>query len=232
MKPEAFKKWKAQRDRRPKVLARQSKWLNAKIKAVVKRSAETKFRTSNHTEASMSTLTQTPREHTPCWIKGGVKENERIGNDANLVGVDIRGYVHNNSTTDTIHVRAMAIIDRENPGGSLNTQYLLLKDNAPVSQAQGVMGAVYRPNTQRYRVLWDNVMTLSAKGPGNGSSHTRIFKRYLKTNLGLKFNDDNAGSICKNDVRIIFFVCEADGDVILGETVELYSQVIGYYKDL
>lgn len=232
MKTPAFKKWKSRRDRKPKVMARQSKWLTSKIKSVVNRQAETKIRTSNHDEATMSTLTQTPREHTPCRIRGGTDENERIGNDVTMVGIDVRGYAHNNSTTDTVHVRCMAIVDKKRNGQSTLLDGLLLKNNTPVSNNQGSMGAVYAVNKQRYRVLWDQVVTLSAKAAGNGSGHTRMFRKYIKTSMKLKFGNETDESITQNDVKVLFYACEADGDINLGETVELYSQCLGYYKDI
>lgn len=226
-------KWRANRNRKPKVLARQSKWLNKKIKSVVRRQAETKTRSSSHEETTMNTLTNNFRDHTPCRIATGDEVNERIGNEVTLTGIDIRGYVHNNSTTDTVHVRAMAIIDKEKNGQNTDLSALLIRANVPVDIAGiGSLASVLRPNTKRYRVLWDTVYTLSAKASGNGSSHTRMFKRYLKTDLKLKYGDRTDGSITQNDVKIVFFCCEADGDVNLGETVELYSQCTGYYKDM
>lgn len=200
-------------------------------KDVIRKTAETKFRTSDHDEATLSTLTQAPKEHTPCRIRGGTLENERIGNDVSMFGIDVRGYLFNNSTTDTIHVRALAVIDKERNGQATSLDQLLLKNNTPVSHAQGAMGSVYAVNKQRYRVLWDTTMTLSPYAAGNGAANTRRFRKWIKASLKIKFGDETDSSITQNDVKVVFYACEADGDIIIGEAVELYSQVIGYYKD-
>lgn len=200
-------------------------------KSVVRGTAETKFRTSNHDEASLPSLSQAFREHTPCRIRGGIKEDERIGNDCSMFGIDVRGYLFNNATSDVMHVRALAFIDKERNGQTTSLDQLLLKNNAPVSHLQSSMASVYAVNKQRYRVLWDTVFTLAPRAQGNGSANTRRFQKWIKAPLKLKFGDETDGSITQNDVKVVFYACEADGDVLVGETVELYSQVIGYYKD-
>lgn len=198
--------------------------------AVVRSQAETKQRSSNHNEAALDSL-QTIKEHTPSRIRGGTMENERIGNDVSMFAIDVRGYVHNNSTTDVMHVRAMAIIDREKQGAATDLSELLLKNNSPVSQLEGAMSSVYAVNKQRYRVLWDTVYTLAPQQSGNGTANTRRFFKRIKCNLKVKFGDENDTSISQGDVKVIFFASEADNDLSL-ETVELYSQCTSYYKDI
>lgn len=199
--------------------------------AVVRGAAETKFRTSHHDESSLPTLSQGIREHTPCRVRGGVLENERVGNDCSMFGIDVRGYLFNNASGDTVHVRAMAIIDKERNGQNTSLDELLLKNNTPVAHTQMAMSAVYAVNKQRYRVLWDTVFTLAPYASGNGSANTRRFQKWIKAPLKLKFSDETDTSITQNDVKVIFWACEADGDTLLGDNVELYSQCIGYYKD-
>jgi len=208
------------------------KTLRKEVSKAINRKSETKYRTSNQDEASLSTLTNNIREHTPCRISSGVKENERIGNDVRYTGFDIRGYLNSNSADKILHVRAMAFIDREKQGEATATDQLLLKSNAPVTHAQGAMSAVYAVNKQRYRVLWDRVFKLGPHNQTDQGASVRTFKKFIKTDLKCRFNDESDASITSNDVKVIFWACEAAGDEVLGERVELYSQVIGYYKDL
>jgi len=102
-------------------------------RSVVRSQAETKVRTSNHDESTLNTLTQNLREFTPCRIRGGSAENERDGNEVSMFGIDVRGYLHNNSTSDTTHIRAMAIIDKKRNGQTTDLDGLLVKNNTPVS---------------------------------------------------------------------------------------------------
>lgn len=201
-------------------------------RSVVRSQAETKTRTSSQNETTLNTLTASTREHTPCRIRSGVLENERIGNEVTLTGIDVRGYLHNNSTTDVIHVRCLAFVDKQKNGAATDLTELLMSNNAPVSHAQGSMSSVLAINKQRYRVFWDQVITLAPKAAGNGSGHVRSFRRFIKPTLKLKYNDETDSSITQNDMKIVFYASEADGDVNFGEIVELYSQCIGYYKDM
>lgn len=199
--------------------------------SVVRSNTETKVRTSEHDESTLNTLTQNIRDFTPCRIRGGTMENERVGNEVFMSGIDIRGYLQNNATADVVHVRAMAIIDKKGNGLPVDLSGLLLKNNTPSTWQQGAMGSVLAINKARYRVLWDQVFTLSPNVAGNGSSATRMFKKFIKCNLKLKYGDHTDVSITQNDVKVCFFACESDGDVTFGNIAELYCQVLGYYKD-
>jgi len=216
--------------RRP--AAASTKSIRKIAQSVVRSNAEVKARTSEHDESTLNTLTQNLRDFTPSRIRGGTMENERVGNEVSMHGIDVRGYLHNNSTTDSTHVRAMAIIDRKANGLATNLDGLLLKNNTPSSWQQGAMGSVLAVNRARYKVLWDQVFTLAPRVAGSGSSYVRTFKKFIKTNLKLKFGDHTDDSITQNDVKVVFFACESDGDINFGETVELYAQVIGYYRDI
>lgn len=199
-------------------------------KKTCNKTVEVKQRSSTYEETSLNTLTQNVRGHTPFALRGGTNEDERIGNSANAIGISIRGHYFNNSASVPSMVRMLVVQDIRAPGSNITGAELLIKNNTPVGQNQGAESMYLPINKKRFRVYYDKTTMLSANVPQNTGQY-RQFRKYLKLNHKLEFMDETAESITRNDIRVIFFAAETSSDEGLGNTVELYSNVVGYYRD-
>lgn len=201
------------------------------IRKVIKSQAERKVRSSSYEEVPLNTLTQTSQGLTPFRIRGGSKEDERVGNEVTARGISMRGHFYNNSTTVPTMVRCLVLSDKRGQGDAFTGDNLLMKNNAPVTYIQGTESMYLPINRARYQVAYDHTWMLSANTPDNMGQYKK-FQKFIKISSKVKFSDENDSSIQQGDWKVIFWSAETSNDVGLGNIVELYVGVSGLYVDM
>lgn len=201
------------------------------IRQVVTAQAETKTRSSSYEEVTLNTLTQNIQGLTPYRIRGGSKEDERVGNEVTARGISMRGHFYNNSSTVPTMVRCLVVSDKRGQGEVFTGDNMLMKNNTPVTYIQGTESMYLPINRARYQVAYDHTWMLSANTPDNMGQFKK-FQKFIKISSKVKFGDENDSSIQQGDWKVIFWSAETSNDVGLGNVVELYVGVSGFYKDL
>lgn len=190
--------------------------------------------TWNHlNEIQLSTLTQGYLSTGP-FLSQGIGSNQRVGNDVNIMGLHIKGAMHNNSVGQTF-VRALVV---GYPGTNGDPSLNLFRNNgngttAGVSQVNGLDAMYYPINKLELHVYWDKVFKFSGADTGNAGSNTSMFNKFIK--FGGRKVQYKGGGIGLGQqswqYSVLWISADASDDTTTGTSVDLSYLEILHYKD-
>lgn len=186
---------------------------------------ETKHSIVAVTENSMSELNSPTTTHILNRLAQGSTQSHRIGNSVMPVGIDIRGYVHSNSTGSGNLTRIL-VIQKNSPSDAFNNDGL--EDNAGnfSPAARDVSSIFARVNTDKYRVLKNYVINTVGSNAGD---YFKTFKMWVPLKGVMKYDDDALS--CQNrDIILVAWTREPNNDDTTSQC-ELTFNSKFYFKD-
>lgn len=190
--------------------------------------------TWNHVnEAQLSTLTQGYLSTGP-FVVQGIGANQRVGNDINIMGLHLKGALHNNSAGQTF-VRAIVVgYNASNGDPTINLfRNTATGATAAVTAVNGLDCMYFPINKLDLHVYWDKVFRFSSIEAGNAGQNTRMFNKFIK--LGgrkVQFKATGIGPGYQNwQYSVIWISADASDDTTTGTSVDLSYLEIMHYKD-
>lgn len=219
--------YKSKNSKRPVVPAATKKYVQRLLPKV-----ETKELRVHNNEVALNTLTQGYTESGPILTQGTAKSN-RLGTEVSAVGLDIRGVLSNNSTSESI-VRMLVLSSKNNTDPSLELfQFQTTGTTAGVSSVNGLDAMYYPINTNDFRVHKDTLIRLAGSSTGNGGANVQFIKasvRFPKTRI--KFDANLTGLLNQTwTYHVVYIAADANDDTSTGTVAELSSMTRFYYQD-
>ena len=202
------------------------------IRNAVLRLSESKCRQIHNNEFSLSSLNQ-GNWFDPMNIAVGTGSQERVGNTITATGLHLKGYLHNNATSDIQYVRMLIYKGKNNDNFDNTSSFFEDGDGKPIPTTD-LAGSrvIYHPIAKnKVTVLKDKVFKV---GTGNGTAdRTRFFNMWIPLkNQKIRFEGDSSNQPSKYPrYHICFFTAESDEDIVGAQTVEISFVSRFYYKD-
>ncbi len=203
----------------------------ARVRSVVKKTAETKYLIRNATEATSygSTLTSPASTSRLNEVNEGFTENTRVGNKINPFLINIRGSL----TANTMKPVISKIYILESNISNDPTLDMLENNAGQFAPTASDLTAIYaRINTRKYKVL--KVITLktgTVSGHTGDLAGTKLFNVNIKLNGTYEYLDGS--SLCqKRNLMLVPIYRQLQNDIgTSGETMELTWNSKLYFKD-
>jgi len=201
------------------------------VNSIISKKAETKKYSQAHTEVNVNTVNSPLGANlfSPLTLQGGTNNFNRIGHKVSPVGIDIRGHFYNNTASQQNFIK-MVVFRKKNMAAA--PLFDLLELNTGDAQVSNLsMQKMYsRFNTDDYQILKTKMFIM---GNDTGAQETRMFKCWVPLKGQLTYEGNGNISPTYNDIQIIFYSSEADGDEgALGNNVELTFNSTFYFKDM
>jgi len=190
---------------------------------------EIRFHTN---EVGLNTLSQGYFLQGPLIVQG-TSRSSRIGNEVSAIGLDIRGVLCNNSTTESI-VRVLVV----SSSGSTDPTLELFQATDPgitggLSTITGLDAMYYPLNTNDFRIHVDKVVRLAGSATGNGAENVQFMKEHINfPKTRIKFDGNTTGIVNQSwSYHIILIATDANDDTSTGTVAEASFMSRFFYQD-
>lgn len=184
-------------------------------------------------ELGLSTLTQGFVTTGPLIGQGLTSEN-RIGNDINLYGLQLKGALYNNSAGESFMRCVVVGYPATNGDPTLNLFRNAANGNvAAISSVNGLDSMYFPINKLQLKVYHDKVYKLAGNQAGNAGANTFMFNKFIKFGgKKIQYIGNQSGSGKQNWLySTIWIPSDASDDTTTGTTIELSQLEIVYFKD-
>lgn len=224
---------KSSRRRRPK---RRSAASVAKsvVRRELRKNVEMKRKYTAGTELTVSTLSQGTNWYDLSSIDLGTGRDNRIGHEIVAKGIHLTGALHNNGST-TNYVR-MVVIQQHTQDALSSASDVFEKNvsNDDFSGTTGMQTMYYPLQKVDFKVLYHRIFKLNPAGTAGIADESRMFKKFIKLNRKVRFEQQTAEGDNLQRPRYWFalWAAESPDDTGLGETIELSYLARFYFTDM
>lgn len=205
------------------------------VNRALKSNLEVKRYVSTATEQAVSTLTQGTNWVQPFVnISQGLNSYHRIGNKIKVIGLQMKNFFNNNSTTGLwMRFVVLRILDKTVPGSTSNIFATNVNAEDNFSGVTGI-ATMMRPIHPAFaKVVYNKVFKLTANSSEGASAYKRLYK-FIKFPRGLNIEYNSSGTGVSNSNAQYVIGCwtaEAPEDVGAGNTVEWTYEMNVFYTD-
>lgn len=178
----------------------------------------------------------TPYSFYELVIGQGVQAPQRAGMEILLIGLSIRAWFRNNTTT-TQFVRTLVLSCASDTDTTIATMELFADSNVAgtpttlVASGTSPINVLYPINKSKFKVHHDRVFKLGGSG-ATGGEDVRVFNKFCRFRSKIKFDAASTGG--KGDASRRFFVLYLTTDPLLdsgGGAIEISGTNKWYFTD-
>jgi len=193
---------------------------------------ETKVFRMHANEVALNTLSQGYFFNGPAIVQGSGR-GDRVGNEVSALGLDIRGVLNNNSTTESI-VRMLVVSSKGPTDPSLE-----LFDTGSTGSTGGLatingLDAMYwQLNTNDFKIHVDKLVRLAGSATGNAAQNVQFIKENISfPKTRIKYDGTVTGILNQSwSYHIIFIASDANDDTSTGTVAEVSYLAKFLYQD-